>query len=74
MDLVGYVVTRIARLGKRICLYFEHGPVLVMHLMIAGRLKTVSSAACVTTDRRLPIDATAKFSRAATERPDKHPT
>ena len=39
VELAGHVVTRIARLGKRICLYFEHGPVLVMHLMIAGRLQ-----------------------------------
>ncbi len=37
-ELVGQRVTALRRLGKRIAFGFEHGPWLVLHLMIAGRL------------------------------------
>ncbi|MDJ0927905.1 MAG: DNA-formamidopyrimidine glycosylase family protein [Gammaproteobacteria bacterium] len=37
-SLVGQRVTALRRLAKRIAIGFEHGPWLVLHLMIAGRL------------------------------------
>jgi formamidopyrimidine-DNA glycosylase len=36
--LYGHTVTGVQRAGKRICLEFDHGLWLVIHLMIAGRL------------------------------------
>ena len=38
-DLVGHRVTSLARLGKRIALGFDNDLHLVIHLMIAGRLR-----------------------------------
>lgn len=35
---VGQQITRLRRVGKRVALGLEHGPWLVIHLMIAGRL------------------------------------
>lgn len=37
-SLEGHFVVGITRLGKRIVLHFDHGPCLIMHLMISGRL------------------------------------
>lgn len=38
-DLAGQKITRLWRMGKRICFEFESGACLVIHLMIAGRLR-----------------------------------
>jgi formamidopyrimidine-DNA glycosylase len=43
--LEGQRVTRVERLGKRIVLAFEGGPLLVIHLMIAGRLRWLAPSA-----------------------------
>ena len=37
-EIEGRTVTSLRRLGKRICLEFDHGAWAVLHLMIAGRL------------------------------------
>jgi len=44
-SLVGKRVIGLRRLGKRILFHFESGQWLVMHLMIAGRLQWIDSAA-----------------------------
>ena len=38
-SLVGTTITGVRTLGKRLVLEFEHGRFLVIHLMIAGRLR-----------------------------------
>lgn len=39
LELVGQRIIRLWRMGKRICFEFESGACMVIHLMIAGRLR-----------------------------------
>jgi formamidopyrimidine-DNA glycosylase len=44
-DAFGKRVARLQRVGKRIVIAFEHGPYLVLHLMVAGRLRWLEAKA-----------------------------
>jgi formamidopyrimidine-DNA glycosylase len=44
-SIEGRKVEGVERLGKRVVLFFEGGPVLVLHLMIAGRLRWLAPGA-----------------------------